>query len=48
MRTIADGFAEVDGNVYFRTEADDDYGVLGKYTNEEMIAFSHERGADPG
>jgi L-cysteine:1D-myo-inositol 2-amino-2-deoxy-alpha-D-glucopyranoside ligase len=47
-KLIADGYAyESDGNVYFRTEADEDYGALGKYTEGQMIDFSRERGADP-
>jgi L-cysteine:1D-myo-inositol 2-amino-2-deoxy-alpha-D-glucopyranoside ligase len=47
-KLIADGYAyESDGNVYFRTQADEDYGALGKYSPEQMIEFSRERGADP-
>ena len=35
------------GNVYFRVDNDEDYGQLGKYSREEMIELSRERGADP-
>ena len=43
-----DGFAyEKNGNVYFDTQKDKDYGKLAKYTREQMIELSRERGADP-
>ncbi|MBA2454560.1 MAG: cysteine--tRNA ligase [Chloroflexia bacterium] len=38
---------ESGGNVYFRVESDEDYGVLGKYSHAEMVELSRERGADP-
>ena len=42
------GYAYIsDGNVYFRVDKDEDYGQLGKYSREEMIELSRERGADP-
>ncbi len=45
---VADGYAyESQGNVYFRVGNDEDYGVLGKYSWDEMIDLSRERGADP-
>lgn len=47
-KLISAGYAyERDGNVYFRTKADEDYGVLGKYDYAEMVGLSAERGADP-
>jgi L-cysteine:1D-myo-inositol 2-amino-2-deoxy-alpha-D-glucopyranoside ligase len=43
-----EGYAyESGGNVYFRVSKDEDYGALGKYTRDEMIELSRERGADP-
>jgi L-cysteine:1D-myo-inositol 2-amino-2-deoxy-alpha-D-glucopyranoside ligase len=43
-----DGYAYLSqGNVYFRVAADEDYGSLSKYSRDEMIALSRERGADP-
>jgi L-cysteine:1D-myo-inositol 2-amino-2-deoxy-alpha-D-glucopyranoside ligase len=45
---VAGGYAyESSGNVYFNVARDADYGVLGKYDWDEMIALSRERGADP-
>ena len=45
---VADGYAyESRGNVYFRVASDEDYGVLGKYSWDQMIDLSRERGADP-
>ena len=45
---LDNGYAyESGGNVYFRVSSDDDYGALGKYGWDEMIALSRERGADP-
>lgn len=38
---------EKSGNVYFRVKSDPDYGKLSKYSREEMIKLSKERGADP-
>jgi L-cysteine:1D-myo-inositol 2-amino-2-deoxy-alpha-D-glucopyranoside ligase len=35
------------GNVYFRTQKDPEYGKLSKYSKEEMIKLSRERGANP-
>lgn len=47
-KLIEEGFAyEMEGNVYFRTKADKDYGALSKYGYEEMVTLSRERGADP-
>jgi L-cysteine:1D-myo-inositol 2-amino-2-deoxy-alpha-D-glucopyranoside ligase len=47
-KLIEDGFAyEMEGNVYFRTKADKDYGALSKYGYDEMVTLSRERGADP-
>lgn len=47
-KLVADGFAyEKNGNVYFDTQKDSDYGKLSKYSREEMITLSGERGADP-
>ena len=37
----------VDGNVYFRTSKDPEYGKLSRYSREEMIKLSKERGANP-
>ena len=43
-----DGYAYLSqGNLYFRVGADEDYGALGKYTHDEMVELSRERGADP-
>ena len=45
---IAKDFAyEKNGNVYFRVKNDPDYGKLSKYSREEMLKLSKERGADP-
>lgn len=42
------GYAyESNGNVYFSIQKDPEYGKLSKYTREEMIKLSKERGADP-
>jgi len=38
---------EKSGNVYFRVKSDPDYGKLSKFSREEMIKLSKERGADP-
>lgn len=38
---------EKNGNVYFRTQKDPEYGKLSKYTLEQMITLSAERGANP-
>jgi L-cysteine:1D-myo-inositol 2-amino-2-deoxy-alpha-D-glucopyranoside ligase len=47
-KLVADGFAyEKDGNVYFDTEKDSEYGKLSKYSKTEMISLSKERGANP-
>jgi L-cysteine:1D-myo-inositol 2-amino-2-deoxy-alpha-D-glucopyranoside ligase len=45
---VEQGYAyESQGNVYFRVAQDQDYGALGKYSWDEMIELSRERGADP-
>lgn len=47
-KLIADGFAyESKGNVYFNVTKDPEYGKLSKYSKDEMIELSRERGADP-
>lgn len=47
-KLIADGFAyESKGNVYFDVTKDPEYGKLSKYSKDEMIELSRERGADP-
>ncbi len=44
----ADGFAyEKNGNVYFSVQKDPEYGKLSKYTRDQMIKLSKERGANP-
>jgi L-cysteine:1D-myo-inositol 2-amino-2-deoxy-alpha-D-glucopyranoside ligase len=44
----SDGFAyEKNGNVYFSVQQDHEYGKLSKYSREQMIVLSRERGADP-
>lgn len=43
-----DGLAyEKNGNVYFAVQKDTEYGKLSKYTHEQMIKLSKERGANP-
>jgi L-cysteine:1D-myo-inositol 2-amino-2-deoxy-alpha-D-glucopyranoside ligase len=43
-----EGFAyEKYENVYFDVQKDPEYGKLSKYTREQMIKLSKERGADP-
>ena len=43
-----DGFAyEKNGNVYFDVKKDKEYGKLSKYSCEQMITLSKERGANP-
>jgi L-cysteine:1D-myo-inositol 2-amino-2-deoxy-alpha-D-glucopyranoside ligase len=45
---VASGYAyESQGNVYYNVARDQDYGQLGKYSWDEMVALSRERGADP-
>jgi L-cysteine:1D-myo-inositol 2-amino-2-deoxy-alpha-D-glucopyranoside ligase len=47
-KLVADGFAyEKEGNVYFRTKKDPEYGKLSHFTREQMLLLSKERGADP-
>lgn len=47
-KLIKDGLAyETNGNVYFRTQKDPEYGKLSKFTPEQMIRLSAERGANP-
>jgi L-cysteine:1D-myo-inositol 2-amino-2-deoxy-alpha-D-glucopyranoside ligase len=38
---------EVEGTVFFRADGFADYGKLSKYSREQMIVLSRERGADP-
>lgn len=38
---------EVEGNVYFRTKKDSNYGKLSGFKNDLMIKLSRERGGDP-
>jgi L-cysteine:1D-myo-inositol 2-amino-2-deoxy-alpha-D-glucopyranoside ligase len=38
---------EVNGNVYFRTQNDTEYGKLSRFTPEQMKKLSAERGANP-
>jgi L-cysteine:1D-myo-inositol 2-amino-2-deoxy-alpha-D-glucopyranoside ligase len=45
---VTSGYAyEKNGNVYFDTQKDSDYGKLSKYSREQMITLSKERGANP-
>lgn len=45
---IHKGYAyEKNGNVYFEVSKFSDYGKLSKYSRDEMIEVSKERGADP-
>lgn len=45
---VAKGFAyEKQGNVYFSVDKFSEYGKLSKYSTEEMIELSKERGANP-
>lgn len=45
---VEKGFAyEKEGNVYFRTQKDSEYGKLSHYDREEMITLSRQRGANP-
>ncbi len=47
-KLVRDGFAyQKNENVYFAVTKDPDYGKLSKYSREEMIKLSRERGADP-
>lgn len=47
-KLVNDGFAyEKNGNVYFAVRKDNEYGKLSRYTRDEMIKLSKERGADP-
>src|SRR5581483_6841585 len=47
-KLIDDGFAyEKNGNVYFDVTRDPEYGKLSKYSRDQMIQLSQERGADP-
>jgi len=47
-KLITDGFAyEREGTVYFDTKKDKEYGKLSKFTRQEMIKLSKERGANP-
>lgn len=47
-KLIEDGFAyEKKGNVYYRVQKDPEYGKLSKYSREQMILLSKERGANP-
>lgn len=48
QQLLKDGYAyEKNGNVYFRTQKDPEYGKLSKYSEKEMIKLSSERGANP-
>ena len=38
---------EKDGIVFFRTQKDAEYGKLSRYTREQMLLLSKERGANP-
>ncbi len=45
---VKEGLAyEVDGTVFFRVQKFTQYGALSKYTPEQMILLSKERGANP-
>jgi L-cysteine:1D-myo-inositol 2-amino-2-deoxy-alpha-D-glucopyranoside ligase len=47
-KLIEKGFAyKTNGNVYFATKKDPDYGKLSHYSREQMILLSRERGANP-
>lgn len=47
-KLIKEGFAyEKEGNVYFRVTKDPNYGKLSRFSREEMIRLSKDRGADP-
>lgn len=47
-KLIKDDMAyEKNGNVYFRTQNDNEYGKLSRFTPEQMKKLSAERGADP-
>jgi L-cysteine:1D-myo-inositol 2-amino-2-deoxy-alpha-D-glucopyranoside ligase len=47
-KLIDEGYGyEKNGNVYFRTQNDEEYGKLSKYAPEQMKKLSAERGADP-
>ncbi|HSX09024.1 MAG TPA: cysteine--tRNA ligase [Candidatus Saccharimonadales bacterium] len=47
-KLVADDYAyEKNGNVYFDVTRDPEYGKLSKYSRDQMIQLSTERGADP-
>lgn len=47
-KLVQDDYAyEKEGNVYFRVSKDPEYGKLSRYSKDEMIKLSKERGADP-
>jgi len=47
-KLVADGYAyERNGNVYFAIQKIPDYGKLSKYSREQMLLLSKERGANP-
>ena len=47
-KLVDDSFAyEKNGNVYFEVQKDPEYGKLSKYSRDQMIQLSKERGANP-